>query len=194
MTLESIVVKIRNELIRSISGIDAWFDKETQLLDHRSTKQSKCARELLEDVMHTNRHLLRLIDSARMNTSTANLVYIAVEDYCLQTQILHDAASHEKFVSGEIRSIDRKPTLSEIRNEIRDQLDRCLIHLELLLAGEAPIFKTKLAIGDLREMDVYHTIYFLAVHTRRYLGELDEILLDFNQTSEKRLTFKASAV
>lgn len=184
MTLENIVIKIRNELIRSISGIDAWFDKELQLLQHRSAKQSKSACELLEDVMHANRHLLKLIDSARMNTSKTGLVDIPMEDYCLQTQLLNDAALHEKFVPGEIRSVDRKPALPEIRNEIREQLDRCLIHLELLLAGQAPVFKTKLAVGELKEMDVYHSIYFLAVHTRRYLGELDEMLLDFNQTTE----------
>ena len=182
--MENVIIKIRNELIRSISGIDSWFDREDALLEHRCGTDSKSVRELLEDVMHVNRHLLQIIDGARINAPKSALVDVPMENYCLQTQLLDDAAIHKRLQLGLVSHQGGKTELSEVRHEIREQLDRCLIHLELLLAGEGIAFKTKLAIGDLGELDVYHSIYFLAVNTKRYLSELDKMLQDFNQTME----------
>ena len=69
-------------------------------------------------------------------------------------------------------------------DEIRDQLNRCLIHLEMLQNGEGLLVKTTMNVNGLGKLDVYQYIYFLALHVRRHLQQLEGIREDYNNTIE----------
>ena len=60
MTIEEIIVTIRNELIRSISALDEWFDEDETLLAHRPSGGEWNGRELLEQRYDNNTSCLRL--------------------------------------------------------------------------------------------------------------------------------------
>jgi hypothetical protein len=184
MVMENVITKIRNELIRSISGIDAWFDKEA-LLDHREASGTRTVRELLEDVMLANRYLLEIIDNGRTNSKEESLVVdVPMDKYCLTSQALDQAAIDRSVnMTYESRS-GLQVSMHEVRYEIREQLDRCLIHLELLMDGGGSLFTTSLSVGELGRLDVYQSIYFLAVHVRLSLGQLDIILRDHDREME----------
>lgn len=189
MTIEEIIVTIRNELIRSISALDEWFDKDEPLLDHRPAGGEWNVRELLEHVMLTNRFLLILIDKG--SSKALRLEYNGdyselLEDYCLENASMLEIGIHKSFdwhrpehmaPTGQMR-------LDEVRDEIRDQLNRCLIHLELLENGQGLLFKTTMTINGLGKLDVYQYIYFLAMHVRRHLQQLEGIREDYNNTIE----------
>ena len=189
MTIEEIIVTIRNELIRSISALDGWFDKDEPLLEHRPTGGEWNVREVLEHVMLTNRFLLILIDKG--SSKALRLEYSGdyrelLENYSLENAAMLEIGIHKSFDwhRPEHMAPTGKLQLDAVRDEIRDQLNRCLIHLELLQNGEGLLFKTTMTVNALGKLDVYQYIYFLALHVRRHLQHLEEIWEDYNNTIE----------
>lgn len=181
MTIEKVISQIRKELIRSISGLDAWFDKDNSLLELRAAEGTKTVRELIEEVAGINRHLLGLIDHGRTTAGSEDLSGVPLEEYCLMVDEINEALMRKQF-EWQISDLPSlaKPSLEDVRYEIREQLDRCLIHLELLMEGEGNPFKTNLSVANIGRLDVYHSIYLLALHVRRFLCELDAILENHN--------------
>lgn len=189
MTAENIIVTVRNELIRAISGLDGWFDREDTVMNHKPSTGGWNIRELLEHVMLTNRFLLILIDKGSEKAirhahdgDFSNLL----EDYCLENPVLAEVGIHRSF---DWRRPDHmEPTgatsLSEVRREVREQLNRCLIHLELLKQGEGILYKTSMSVHGLGKLDVYQYIYFLALHVRRHLTQLEGLMDDYNNALE----------
>jgi hypothetical protein len=177
MTIEKIISQIRKELIRSISGLDAWFDKEDALFSRTLQGSSKTVRELIEDVVMVNRHLLSIIDKARTDVKV-DLISPPMDDYHLLEREMNLALNENRFSWPNENSSFKHTSLEQVRYEIREQLDRCLIHLELLMEGQASVFLTELSLGSIGRLDVYQSIYFLAVHVRRILSQLDGIVED----------------
>ena len=187
MTIDNIIATIRNELIRSISCLDEWFDKDEPLLDHRPAGSEWNVRELLEHVMLTNRFLLILIDkgsSKALRQPYDGDFSEMLENYRLENGTMLEIGIHKSFDWH--RREHMAPTgelpLCDVRDEIRDQLNRCLIHLELLQNGEGLLIKTTMNVNSLGKLDVYQYIYFLALHVRRHLQQLESILTDYNDT------------
>jgi len=186
MTTINIIVTIRNELIRAISGLDGWFDCEEAMLNHRSSSVGCSVRELLEHVMLTNRFLLNFIDQG--SDKAIGQKYVGdisdlLKDYSLESQVLAQ--------SGMLKSLDMtehdpaaatgKASLPAVRREIREQLDRCLIHLELLKNGEGILYKTSISVDGSAKLDVYQNIYLLVLHARRNLDHLNKIKAEFQK-------------
>ncbi len=184
MTVENVVVKIKRELIRSVSRIDAWFDADGALLDHRSATASRSVHELLQEAMLANRYILQIIDEGRLSNVKGTFNDMPVDEYCAKIQALEDAKSvrvdFDFAPSSQVRY-----ALREIRYEIREQLHRCLIHLDDLIDGEIEPFETNLSVGEFGRLDAYQCIYFLAMHVRRCLEQLDNTLEDYNRYAEK---------
>lgn len=190
MTAENIIITIRNELIGSISILDGWFDKDDTLIYHKPAIGGWSVREVLEHVMLINRFLLNFIDQGsakaitQLNTSDISNF---LQHYNLENQVLAEVGVHKSL---DMNTHDHtmptgKASLPEVRREIREQLDRCLIHLELLKNGEGILFKTSMAINGLAKLDVYQNIYFLALHVKRHLFHLETIMEDYDNALEK---------
>lgn len=189
MTAENIIQTIRNELIQSIARLDEWFDREDALVNHKPCSGGWSVRELLEHVMLTNHFLLILIDkgSAKAIRKAEDIeIYDLPGDYALENAGLTEIGIHKSFAWE--RPDHMEPTgntpLSEIRTEIREQLNRCLIHLELLKNGEGVLHKTSMSVNGLGKMDVYQYIYFLSLHIKRHLPQLEGISMDYNNELE----------
>ena len=189
MTTDTIIVTIRNELIRAISSLDSWFDRDDAVMNHRSSSMGCSVRELLEHVMITNRFLLKFIDqgsekamSKRDNREIDNLL----KNYCLESDTLSEGDVYRSFDWGNQYTgvSDGTASLDAVRSEIREQLDRCLIHLELLENGEGVLYKTGLPIAGVEKLDIYQNIHLLALHVKRQLSQLQKILADYDETLE----------
>ena len=183
MAVENVVIKIRRELIRSVSRLDAWFDMDSALLDHRSTSTSKTVRELLGEAMLANRYILQIVDEGRVDNRKATMSDIPFDEYCSKIEALEDPASIP--VDFNFASFTDGASLPSIRHEMREQLNRCLIHLEELVEGEIDPFETNLSVGELGRLDAYQCFYFLAMHVRRCLEQLDNTLSDYNRYAER---------
>jgi hypothetical protein len=66
---------------------------------------------------------------------------------------------------------------SEIRNVLRDQLHRCLCHLDLFVNGEGVHFKTRMPLDHSREMDGYQSLHFLAWYVKQHCVQLSSRIM-----------------
>lgn len=176
--MKNVIVTVRKELIRSISGLDAWFDKEDALMDMKPSSGNWNVRELLQSVMLSNRFLLNFIDKGygKAIQGHKSEVEELVHSYRLESEALLSAVNHKshELVKNHLTSLNSP--LPSIRREIREQLDRCLIHLELLDNGDGILYKTGMAIDGLGQLDIYQMIYFLALHVKCHLLELQKLM------------------
>ena len=183
MTAENIIVTVRNELIRSIAALDEWFDSEQSLMEFRpSTGRRVC--ELLRHVMLTNQFLLALIDEECKTTKDNRTGFdLSMAGYCLEILSLEEIAGEEPFVrwTADFPAPGSDRPLVEVRREIREQLNTSLIFLEMLNGGEGTLYKISLPVEGAANLDVYQSLYFLALYTRKHVGQLQSILEEYNR-------------
>jgi hypothetical protein len=179
MSFEIIISKINRELISAFATLDSWFDRPVEMLHERSSSRWTPA-EILEHVMLTNHYLLILIEKgskralARANDHDLSQ---ALTGYSLETHALESIGKHGSFSWA--RPEHMEPTgsksLEEIRKELRDQLYRCLYQLELLCEGQGVTYRLTMSVNGTGKLDVYQYIYFLALHAKRHITQLEKV-------------------
>jgi hypothetical protein len=185
MTFETIHINLKRELIRTFAVMDEWFDKEQALRCYKPSLGGWTVNEVLEHVMLTNHFLLILIEKGTVKAlqkcdgvASENLV---PTDYSLSTPALLEVADPKAFPWQ--RPEHHQPTggrsMHEVRGEMRNQLDRCLITLDLLPNGEGVLHQTAMSVNGLGKLDVYQYVFFLALHGQRHLRQLEKLEQEF---------------
>jgi hypothetical protein len=154
--MENVIQNLRNELIRSISAIDAWFDQDRILLSQKINATETVA-EFLYNLVATSRNLLDAITLKTERNAGAPM----------DVQFPEDSLGNA-FAEGMGRI-----SLSKARAELREQLDRCLIYLEWLQHRQHR-GKSESA-DDVQQLGGYQGIYLLLIHLKRYVGDLDQL-------------------
>lgn len=155
--MENVIRNLRNELIRSISAIDGWFDMDGTLLSQHINATETVA-EFLYNLTTTSRKLLDSITQKSQRTL----------DGPVDLQFPHDTLEHT--LKGEVDRLN----LAGARAELREQLDRCLIYLELLQHRQISV-KENLLGEDVANFSGYQGIYLLLIHLKRHLGDLNQL-------------------
>jgi hypothetical protein len=179
MSFGIIISKVNNTLISSFAVLDGWFDQSNEFLYRKPIQDEWSPAEILEHVMLTNHFLLKLIDKgsrraleiANETDFSSNLV-----DYQLEAPLLQEVGQSDAFTwnhPSHMTPTGLKP-LGEVRKELREQLFRCLCHLELLANGEGTTHKITMSVNGIGKMDVYQYLYFLALHIKRHLTQLEK--------------------
>lgn len=178
MSIEITISKINRELISAFAVLDGWFDRDEALLRNRSSIRW-CPAEILEHVMLTNRYLLMLIEkgsSKALKLASEKDLTQEVKQYQFDSVAL-DAISEPDSFSWE-RPEHMEPTstqsLTEVREELRNQLYRCLCLLEMLCQGQGIAYRITMSVNSLGKLDIYQYIYFLALHVKRHLRQLEK--------------------
>ena len=185
MTFEHTHINLKRELIRTFAVVDEWFDKDSPLRCYQPSSGGWNVNEVLEHIMLTNHFLLIIIEKGTVKAlrksndlPSPNLV---PADYSLGNAALHEIADPKSFAWQ--RPEHHQPTgqrsIHEVRREIRNQLDRCLITLDLLPNGEGVLHQTTMSVNGLGKLDVYQYIYFLALHAQRHLRQMENLEAEF---------------
>ena len=58
---------------------------------------------------------------------------------------------------------------------MHEQLTECLDWLDQLSQGAGILYKTTMTVNDLGKINVYEYLYFLAMHIRRHLMQMNQI-------------------
>jgi hypothetical protein len=180
MNFETIISKINSELIGSFATLDGWFDRPHEMLQERSSSRWSPA-EVLEHVMLTNHYLLLLIEKgskrAIARAESCDISNMSA-NYVLETPSLEEVGKRGSF-SWE-RPEHMEPTgaksLEEIRAELRDQLYRCLHQLDHLPQGQGVAYRFTMSVNGIGKLDMYQLIYFLALHAKRHVSQLEEMM------------------
>lgn len=186
MTIESTILKIRRELIRAFALLDGWFDESSTFLMYRPPGGDRTPWEILEHVVLTNHNLLVLIDKASEKAREHALKKpLALSDR-VRDYVFEDPRTGKDWdgaFNWNARDYDFVLRQRfELRDELRDQLNRCLIQLELLANGEGILYRDDLLpVNDPGKWDLYQYLYMLASHTRRSVEQLENTQIAFSR-------------
>lgn len=157
-TMQNVILNLRNELIRSISAIDAWFDVDGSVLS-QNINATETVAEYLYNLAATSRNLLDAITHKPQRNLGGPM----------DLQFPQDTLSEDLWNEGSDRL-----KLDNARAELREQLDRCLIYLELLLQRQSGV-RRDLAEEDVENFGGYQGVYLLLIHLKRYIGDLNQL-------------------
>ncbi|WP_365988981.1 hypothetical protein [uncultured Chryseobacterium sp.] len=63
--------------------------------------------------------------------------------------------------------------LNEIRSLMSMQYHQCLIYLDRMKNGEGLLCRTTMTVNELGKINVYEYIYFLSLHAKRHLTQME---------------------
>ena len=179
MSIQATIAGIKIFLIDTFLTIDTWFDKDDDMRSYRPADGSWTINEILEHIGLTNHFLLILIDKGT-NKALQNIHKLDLQTE-LQNHVFHwdkltEIGLHKSFTwirPGHMEPTSYKP-LDEVRNQLKEQVSRCLENLDQLKNGEGVLYKTTMTVNDLGKIDVYEYIYFLAQHSQRHVTQMQK--------------------
>ena len=178
MTIHTTILKLNRELIGSFALLDSYFDRDEKFL--RASNGNKwTTAQILEHVLLTNHYLLILIEKGAHRAKALALendFSSTIRSYELESPALLEIGIHKSFEWENPAHMEPKGDLplGEIRSGLRDQLHSCLCTLDSIGRGEGVLYKTTMTVNNLGKLDVYQYIYFLTLHIKRHLGQLEK--------------------
>jgi len=171
MTINYTITTLKRELIRSFAVLDSWFDKDDDFLDFRPP-DGDSVREVFARALNTSEALMKVIDAGGDHARLMSLDGVktpSVSELNLNLEEKHASNMLAAFFTGD-GQLNSCKSLPEVRSELRDQLDRCLCHLELLRNGEGILFNTDFDASD--SIDFYQCIQLLSMALKQYANAL----------------------
>jgi hypothetical protein len=178
MPLEHTLINLKRELIRTFAVVDEWFDKEHPLRCHKPFAEAWSINEVLEHLMLTNHYLLIIIDNgtaqALRKKQSMSEVFVFPDNYSLSNEAMLQIAEPGSFPwqRPDHHQPTGQPGIHEVRRELRNQLDKCLITLDFLPNGEGILHHTTMSVNNLGKLDVYQYVYFLILHAQRHIKQM----------------------
>ena len=186
MDISALIANIRTMLQHTFATVDTWFEKPANLRIHSSYNGGWSIDQILEHIGLTNHFLLILIDKGTqkaLNKSTQVDLDEVLSTYNFQQEKLDQVGVHLSFPW--IRPDHMEPkghkTQLEVRQQLQDQLLKCLDTLDRLKNGEGVLYQTTMTVNDLGKIDVYQYLYFLAQHAKRHVGQMEKVEAEFQE-------------
>jgi hypothetical protein len=178
MKIEDVMNVIRGELSHVRGDLLGWLGQDGAHLYYRPANGGWSSMQVLEHIMLTSHFLLIIIDKGVVKAKRRALTMPVREDwdnYTFVSGALNDVAIHKSFAWD--RPIHMEPTgdmsLGEVRDRILKQFSLCEGYLELLRNGEGTLHSTTMTVNGIGRLDVYQYIYFLILHAKRHLTQLE---------------------
>lgn len=184
MDIRDIIANIKQSLHDTFNEVDTWFDKDFDLRNFRPSNGGWTINEILEHIGLTNHFLLILIRKGTQK-SLQNIhgldLKTELENHVFQFDKLDEVGLHKSFAW--IRPEHMEPSgskpLSEVREQLKNQVVECNQALEQLKNGEGVLYKTTMTVNDLGKINVYEYIYFLAQHGRRHIMQMEKVEIEY---------------
>jgi len=179
MDISILLNEIKKNSIETFNEIDSWFDKQEVIREYKPRNGGWSINQVLEHIGLTNHFLLILIDKGA-NKALQNISKFDLENeltnYIFHRDKLTEVGLHQSFnwIRPEHMDPKGKKSLSEVRAQLTEQLEKCLNYLELLKNGEGVLYKTTMSVNSLGKIDVYEYIYFLAQHGNRHITQMEK--------------------
>lgn len=177
MSIQNTISKLTREVISTFAQLDSWFDREAYIL--QCSEEGKWnGFQVLEHVSLANRFLLKLIEKGvhRAVRVAAEGTLNISEEYDLDERKFSPISNPEAFSWQSPRHMipSGMADALSIRITLRDQLHQLLCLLDEMPVGEGALAKTTMSVNGLGKIDVYQYIYFLCLHARRHLRQLEK--------------------
>jgi len=183
-----LLTEIKGQLTNSFAHIDAWFDKEEAVREYQPRGGGWSVNQILEHIGLTNFFLLKLIrrgtQKALLNTRNLDL-NTELAAYEFHREKLTEIGIHRSFdwIRPEHMEPRGEKSLSEVRQQLYEQLAECLDCLEQLSHGKGVLYRTTMTVNGLGKIDVYEYLYFLAQHGQRHITQMQRNEQEFAASS-----------
>jgi hypothetical protein len=180
MAIQHQLADLRHFLQVTFAEVDTWFDQPVAFLDYVPADQGWSGAEILTHIGLTNHYLLILVEKGTTKAlQNSRNLDVATE---LAT---HPLAPARLEAIGALHAFDwvrpdhmeprrfPKP-LTQVRQQLHDQLVQALGCLDRLPAGQGVLHQTTMSVNNLGKLNVYEYLYFLAQHARRHVRQLQE--------------------
>jgi hypothetical protein len=177
MKIEDVINVIRGDLSQVREDLLGWLNHDDTHLHYRPANGGWSSMQVLEHIMLTSHFLLIIIDKGAVKAKRRALTTPVREDwkdYSFVSEALDEVAIHKSFTWD--RPVHMEPTgivsLSEVKDQVLEQFSRCETYLDLLKNGEGTLYLTTMTVNGIGKLDVYQYIYFLVLHAKRHLTQL----------------------
>lgn len=117
----------KRSLIRAFAVLDEWFDKVETFHQYKPPGKGMHVHDILEQAILTSGYMMTMIDGGI--SPSVKITYGQADDVNLPLSIT--ASRFLKQMQIQQNKLLALTSLSELRREFRDYLDRCLCCLEL---------------------------------------------------------------
>ncbi len=156
--IQNIGANLERQLIRAFAMLDAWFDADDGDSYH--------LRDVLESIIRQNQQLLDRMSDEVLGETTYN----RETDYDLLTPPSADCAVGDVtdvyHVNRSKRKEDDRKAMTELRRELRSQLEFCLDQLEAVRNNDGPADHRLAAVESLMNLDIIQYIRCIMQITR----------------------------
>jgi hypothetical protein len=170
------IATVRRTLLDTFAEIDRWFDRDAGLRGYRSRAGGWTIDEVLEHVTLTN-HFLMLTLRKWVEIALRRVGRTPITEGESDLGILDVVGQRGSF--GWVRPEHMEPTgdpaPEAVRETMREQCRECLKLLERMRNGEGALCRVTMTVNDLGKIDLYQWLYFIAMHARRHLQQLEAI-------------------
>ncbi|OHD62766.1 MAG: hypothetical protein A2176_14805 [Spirochaetes bacterium RBG_13_51_14] len=185
MTASGIISRLRDELDRTFTTLNAWLAEDVSVRKFRSRPDEWSIEEILEHVTLANHYLLILIEKARKkalkNPDPSRIKY-ELEGYRLTSPRLEEIGVNNSFPWNCPRHMmpTGKKTPDRMQAEMATQETRLRESLSMMQNGEGVLCRTAMSVHSLGRLDVYQYIYFLLMHAQRHIQQMEETAFGCN--------------
>jgi len=181
MAYPETVRTVRETLCSEFARVDAWFDRPETIRRYVPAAGTWSIDLVLEHIALTNRFLMltfgKYCDRASKLAARGDPIPQGESDLERLKVI------GERGTFGWERPEHMEPTgLSapdEVRATLHRQLGECLIRLEGLDGGIGAMCRVTMTVNDLGKIDLYQWLYFLAMHSRRHIDQMERAEAEF---------------
>ena len=191
MKIKNYIQEIQIQLITTHSKIFEWFNESEGIKKYRPIDNGWSISEILEHIALTSHFLMILIDKgtdkALRNVKNLSLDELKMNfDYDLNK--INEIGIHKSFdwIRPEHMEPKGEKSEMEIKDEMINQINRCLNQLEKLKNGEGLLYKTTMTVNELGKINVYEYIYFLSKHAERHIHQMEENKDEFEKIKRSR--------
>jgi hypothetical protein len=183
MEIQTILKKLRLEIHQVFRLLKNWMYEEKAVRDFRKSNKSWSIDEILEHISLTNHYLLVLIHKGTkkaLNKSKASDLkkkLLGYDFYEPDLEVIGKAESFSWKSPEHMKPSGESPEVIEER--FRYQYRQLINILDKLKNGEGILHKTTMSVYGLGRLDIYQYIFFLLLHAKRHLRQMEEIKKSF---------------
>lgn len=184
MPYDKTISTIQNEIIIIFDELDTWFDKTDEVRSFKPSPDEWSINENLEHITLTSYFLLKVIRKgvARSVKRARNQPIKGTESNLKVMKPVGVADSFYWHRPEHMIPTGTNP-ISEVRILMGEQQGECLNLLNQIPDGEGSLYLVRMSVSQLGKIDMYQWLYFLALHAKRHITQIEEV---FNMWNKQR--------
>ncbi len=177
MPYNQTVATVRQTLQQTFDELDTWFDQPEEVRAYKPEDDGWSIDELLEHVTLTSHFLLIVIRNGAtkaLKRAARGIPIVGDED---ELEVMSPIGHPDAFawLRPEHMEPTRSHTSTVVRATMQEQQRECLEILARMGNGEGSLHKVRMSVQNLGKLDLYQWLYFLALHARRHLAQIESV-------------------